>query len=248
MNVTDSSSPLPRLRCFRSRPPPHITPHSLPPKPTLLASYDPFAPFFPSLHPLSQQLYVKGLHDPTLFAWIILPFSLLLQPLSLSPSCPPLDFQAPEPGAVCGAEYHVLYFSVVGVWGIHNMPYSRTGWFDTRAFWSAYPPTYPPGPLKAYHFAQIAYWFQQAPVWSYVMNVTLPGNAVFVGMGGLNVISPKLNYLRLERPKVVSFAAFVVGWRNQTFDRFAGLYMAPWVRDQMFGALCVLQALNFFWF
>ncbi|KAF8197834.1 hypothetical protein K438DRAFT_1967393 [Mycena galopus ATCC 62051] len=75
------------------------------------------------------------------------------------PSCPLLrDLQALESGAVCGAGYHVLYFSVVGVWGIHSMLHSRTGWFDTRAFWAAYPPTYPPGSLKAYYLAQIAYW------------------------------------------------------------------------------------------
>ncbi|KAF8197791.1 TLC domain-containing protein, partial [Mycena galopus ATCC 62051] len=202
--------------------------------------------------------------------------------------------------------YQVVYFSVVGVWGINNMLHSRTGWFDTRALWAAFPTPTSPAPLKAYYLTQIAYSLQQALVlalglektrsgrwelvvhhvvtvwiitWSSVMNATLLENAVFVSMDApdmLLALSKMRSYLRLERAKVVSFAGFVVGWkcmrsfslfslhllllfyigslyslnihRNQTFDLLPGLYMAPWVRDQMFGPLCVLQALNLFWF
>ncbi|KAJ7719370.1 TLC domain-containing protein, partial [Mycena olivaceomarginata] len=51
--------------------------------------------------------------------------------------------------------------------------------------------------------------------WSYAMHVTLLGNAVFVSMDLPDVLlafSKLLNYLQLDRAKVVSFAVFVVGW------------------------------------
>jgi hypothetical protein len=34
----------------------------------------------------------------------------------------------------------------------------------------------------------------------------------------------------------------------QIFAPRLGLYMAPWIRDQMFYALSLLQALNLFWY
>ncbi|KAJ7334016.1 TLC domain-containing protein [Mycena albidolilacea] len=173
---------------------------------------------------------------------------------------------------------------------------------NTKAFWEDYPHTHMGGPLKAYYLAQIAYWCQQFTVlglglekrrsdhwelvvhhvvtiwmvtWSYEMRVVLLGNAVFVSMDVPDVLlafSKMLNYLKLERAKVVSFAVFVVGWtyfrhyisicilwslqyefhlvpqEAQIFAPRLGLYMAPWIRDQMFYALSLLQALNLFWY
>ncbi|KAJ7450988.1 hypothetical protein B0H11DRAFT_2246568 [Mycena galericulata] len=81
-----------------------------------------------------------------------------------------------------------------------------------------------------------------------------------------------LNYLNLMRAKVVSLAVFFVVWtyfrhyisirilwslryefhlvpeEAQVFAPMQGLYMALWMRDQMFYSLCVLQALNLFWY
>ncbi|KAJ6462133.1 longevity assurance proteins LAG1/LAC1 [Mycena sanguinolenta] len=196
--------------------------------------------------------------------------------------------------------YQAVYFASFGAWG-YNLLTSRTLWFTTRHFWLDYPHTHLPAALKAYYLLQIAYWLQQALVlglglekrrsdhwelvvhhvvtvwmvtWSYMMNVTLLGNAVFVSMDVPDVLlafSKMLNYLRLERAKVVSFVVFVIGWGYfrhyisirilwslraefwmvpepaQVFRPLEGLYMALWIRDQMFFALCVLQGLNLFW-
>ncbi|KAJ7923137.1 TLC domain-containing protein [Mycena leptocephala] len=151
-----------------------------------------------------------------------------------------------------------------------------------------------------YYLSQIAYWLQQALVlilglekrrsdywefvlhhvitvwmvgWSYLMNVTLLGTAVFISMDLPDMclaFSKMLNYLQLERAKVVSFGVFVVVWtyfrhyisirilwslqyefhlvpkHAQIFSPRTGLYMATWMRDQMFYTLCILQALNIF--
>ncbi|KAJ7796475.1 TLC domain-containing protein [Mycena olivaceomarginata] len=158
---------------------------------------------------------------------------------------------------------------------------------NTKAFWEDYPHTHMGGPLKAYYLAQIAYWCQQFTVlglglekrrsdhwelvvhhvvtiwmvtWSYEMRVVLLGNAVFVSMDVPDVLlalSKMLNYLKLERAKVMSFAVFVVGWtyfrhyisicilwalqyefhlvpqEAQIFAPRLGLYMVPWIRDQI---------------
>ncbi|KAJ6449693.1 longevity assurance proteins LAG1/LAC1 [Mycena vitilis] len=198
--------------------------------------------------------------------------------------------------------YAVCYFAVVGVWGMYIQSTSRTGWFHTGAFWADYPHTHLSGAMKRYYLSQIAYWLQQALVlllglearrsdywefvvhhvvtvwmvtWSYLMNVTLLGTAVFVSMDVPDVLlafSKMLNYLALERAKVVSFGVFVVVWTYfrhyislrilwslqyefdyvpkyaQIFSPLTGLYMAPWMRDQMFYSLCVLQVLNCFWY
>ncbi|KAJ7624071.1 longevity assurance proteins LAG1/LAC1 [Mycena polygramma] len=198
--------------------------------------------------------------------------------------------------------YAVVYFAVTGVWGVYIMSTSRTWWFDTQYFWRDYPHTHLSGAMKRYYLSQIAYWLQQALVlllglearrsdywefvvhhvvtvwmvtWSYLMNVTLLGTAVFVSMDVPDVLlafSKMLNYLALERAKVVSFGVFVVVWtyfrhyislrilwslqyefdyvpkHAQIFSPLTGLYMAPWMRDQMFYSLCVLQVLNCFWY
>ncbi|KAF7365879.1 Longevity assurance proteins LAG1 LAC1 [Mycena venus] len=229
--------------------------------------------------------------------------------------------------------YAVVYFAVFGIWGIYNMSTSRTWWFQTEYFWRDYPHNHLSGAMKRYYLFQIAYWLQQFLVlilglekrrsdhwelvihhvitvwmvtWSYLMHVTLLGNAVFVSMDIPDVLlavrsfvppfllhvaifllasnrratmpscrlcarlrhlltsifnrrtnpsrrtqfSKLLNYLQLERAKVVSFAVFVVGWTkvHQIFSPSTDIWMAPWMRDQMFYTLCILQVLNLFWY
>ncbi|KAJ7779508.1 TLC domain-containing protein [Mycena maculata] len=172
----------------------------------------------------------------------------------------------------------------------------------TEFFWRDYPHSHLTGAMKRYYLSQVAYWLQQFLVlilalekrrsdhwelvvhhcvtvwmvsWSYLMNVTLLGNAVFVCMDVPDMLlafSKTLNYLNYERGKVVSLAVFFVVWtyfrhyislrilhslqaefrlvpaHAQVFAPRKGLYMAPWMRDQMFYSLCVLQALNVFWY
>ncbi|KAF8197776.1 TLC domain-containing protein [Mycena galopus ATCC 62051] len=231
-------------------PPPSLSPVTAPFFPSLSSFFveSPSTVTYTSTSPPSttEQLYSKGPRDLALLTWLILLFSLLR--LLFSHHVFPLLARRWGISKRAKVErfgeqgYQVVYFSVVGLWGIYNMLHSRTGWFDTRAFWAAYPHTHLPGPLKAYYLTQIAYWLQQALVlglglekrrsdhwelvihhvvtvwmvtWSYMMNVTLLGNAVFVSMDIPDVLlafSKMLNYLRLERAKVVSFAVFVVGW------------------------------------
>ncbi|KAJ6557031.1 TLC domain-containing protein [Mycena vulgaris] len=198
--------------------------------------------------------------------------------------------------------YAVVYWGVFGVWGVYTLSTTRAFWFRTSYFWEDYPHTHLSGAMKRYYLSQIAYWLQQALVlmlalekrrsdhweyvvhhvitvwmvsWSYLMNVTLLGNAVFVSMDipdTLLALSKLLNYLQLERAKVVSFAVFTVVWtyfrhyisfrvlwslryefhlvpkHAQIFSPSTGLYMALWMRDQMFYTLCILQVLNIFWY
>ncbi|KAJ7085141.1 longevity assurance proteins LAG1/LAC1 [Mycena belliarum] len=198
--------------------------------------------------------------------------------------------------------YAVVYWAVFGAWGVYIMSTSRTHWFQTSYFWADYPHTHLSGAMKRYYLSQIAYWVQQGGVlalglekrrsdfweyvlhhlitvwmvsWSYLMNVTLLGNAVFISMDipdtGL-AFSKCLNYLQLDRAKVVSLGVFTVVWTYfrhfisirilwsllyefdlvpkyaQVFAPSKGLYMATWMRDQMFYTLCILQALNIFWY
>ncbi|KAJ7267738.1 longevity assurance proteins LAG1/LAC1 [Mycena rebaudengoi] len=190
------------------------------------------------------------------------------------------------------------------------MSTAPTRWFHTPAFWEDYPHPHMSGPMKRYYLTQIAYWLQQFLVltlglearrsdhwelvlhhcvtvwmvsWSYLMNVTLLGNAVFMSMDIPDMclsFSKLLNYLQLERAKVGAFAVFVGVWvyfrhyislrilyslryefhlvpcvafliilsttraASQPLD---DVYMPLWMRDQMFYALCILQALNLFW-
>ncbi|KAJ7836057.1 TLC domain-containing protein, partial [Mycena olivaceomarginata] len=112
--------------------------------------------------------------------------------------------------------------------------------------------------------------------WSYEMRVVLLGNAVFVSMDVPDVLlafSKVLNCLKLERAKVVSFAVLSLAGREyfrhyisicilwalqyefhlvlqeaQIFAPRLGLYMAPWIRDQMFYVLSLLQAFSLFWY
>ncbi|KAJ6626537.1 TLC domain-containing protein, partial [Mycena sp. CBHHK59/15] len=197
--------------------------------------------------------------------------------------------------------YAVVYFAVFGAWG-YVMSQSRTWWFRTEFFWRDYPHAALSGAMKRYYLSQIAYWLQQFLVltlglekrrsdhwelvlhhcitvwmvsWSYLMNVTLLGNAVFMSMDVPDLclaFSKLLNYLQLERAKVVSLGVFVVVWtyfrhyisirilyslryefhlvpeHARQWNPRAGAWMALWMRDQMFYTLCVLQALNLFWY
>ncbi|KAJ7456183.1 longevity assurance proteins LAG1/LAC1 [Mycena latifolia] len=198
--------------------------------------------------------------------------------------------------------YAVVYWAVFGAWGVYIMSTSRTWWFSTSFIWRDYPHDHLSGAMKRYYLCQVGFWLQQALVlilglekrrsdhwelvlhhvitvwmvsWSYIMNVTLLGNAVFISMDipdtGL-ALSKLLNYLQFDRAKVVSLGVFTVVWtyfrhyisirilwslryefdlvpkHAQIFSPSQDLWMAPWMRDQMFYTLCILQALNLFWY
>ncbi|KAJ7128260.1 hypothetical protein C8R46DRAFT_1049545 [Mycena filopes] len=113
-----------------------------------------------------RQLYTKGPLDLLLLAWTVVLFSLL-RLLFTNTVFPALARAAGirRPGKVVrfGEQgYSVVYFAVVGVWGVYNMSTTPVGWFATRAFWEGYPHTHLGGAMKRYYLCQIGYWAQQS--------------------------------------------------------------------------------------
>jgi acyl-CoA-dependent ceramide synthase len=198
--------------------------------------------------------------------------------------------------------YAVVYFSFFGLWGLRIMSTLPTWWYRTEYFYIDYP-HWEMGPeLKRYYLMQSAYWCQQLIVlvlglekprkdynelvahhfvtlwlvgWSYLINLTLVGNAIFMSMDIPDVFlafSKILNYLQYERAKVVSFGVFVVVWAyfrhwlnlvilrsvwtqyelipesSRVWSPKEGAWMPVWVKHQMFLAIGALQVLNLFWF
>lgn len=98
------------------------------------------------------------------------------------------------------------------------------------------------GHLKLYYLLQTAYWLQQflllvlgvekprqdfyelvahhiitlwMVIWSYIMNMTLTGNIIFLTMDWSDVflsLSKCFNYLQMEKTKTVAFAWFTCFW------------------------------------
>ncbi|EIM88473.1 longevity assurance proteins LAG1/LAC1 [Stereum hirsutum FP-91666 SS1] len=198
--------------------------------------------------------------------------------------------------------YAVVYFVISGLWGIHIMSQLPTWWYRTDAFWIDYPHWQMKPNLKRYYLMQAAYWCQQFVVlvlrlekprkdyhelvahhfvtlwligWSYLINLTYIGNAVYISMDipdvGLAFCSI-LNYLQLDRTKVACFVVFMGTWAYfrhylniimlwsvySEFDlmpesskRWApedGVWMVWWMKWQIFTPLFLLHCLNLFWF
>ncbi|KAJ4478216.1 longevity assurance proteins LAG1 LAC1, partial [Lentinula aciculospora] len=198
--------------------------------------------------------------------------------------------------------YAVAYFAVMGAWGYRIMGQLPTWWYRTEAFWIDYPHWDMKPELKRYYLMQMAYWVQQLLVlvlglekprkdyyelvahhivtiwlvgWSYLINLTLIGNAVYMSMDipdAFFAFSKLLNYLRAERAKVVSFVIFIFIWTyfrhilnfyilysvwfeyNLTPESSKiwiwanGTYLNWWMKYQVFTPLLLLQFLNLFWY
>ncbi|KAG8899810.1 hypothetical protein FRB99_006441 [Tulasnella sp. 403] len=111
--------------------------------------------------------------------------------------------------------------------------------------------------------------------WSYLVNLTPIGNAVFITMDSSDVFlafSKSLNYLGLEKTSAASFAFFIGVWTYtrhylniyilyavykyfdlipQAAQKWApseGVWMAPWMKWQIFFPLALLQGVNLFWY
>ncbi|KAF5344131.1 hypothetical protein D9758_008861 [Tetrapyrgos nigripes] len=167
--------------------------------------------------------------------------------------------------------YALIYFIVMGAWGYRIMSQLPTYWYRTEYFWIDYPHWDMKPELKRYYLMQMAYWIQQLLVlvlglekprkdyhelvahhfvtlwlvgWSYVMNLTFIGNAVYMSMdipdAGL-AFSKLLNYMRMDRAKIVAISSGVWIWAN-------GTYLTWWMKYQIFIPLFLLQLLNLFWY
>ncbi|KAF8205065.1 longevity assurance proteins LAG1 LAC1, partial [Pholiota molesta] len=199
--------------------------------------------------------------------------------------------------------YAFLYFTFFGAWGYRVMTQLPTYWYTTRAFWDGYPHWDMKPELKAYYLVQFAYWWQQLLVlvlglekprkdynelvahhfvtlwlvgWSYLVNMTLIGNAVYMSMdipdSFLAVSLLLLNYIQWNTAKVYSFGIFFAIWtyfrhylnlwilwsvwveeptlpesvKHWSWEE--GVYMPGWMRYQIFLPLFLLQCLNLFWY
>jgi len=198
--------------------------------------------------------------------------------------------------------YAMVYFFCFGVCGTVIMSKLPTWWYRTEHFWIDYPHWQLIPDLKRYYMMHLAYWLQQLVVllmglekprkdyrelvlhhfvtlwlvgWSYVMNLTFIGNAVFISMDLPDIflaISKLLNYIQWERAKVVAFGLLVIIWsyfrhwinflilwsvwaelellpvHGRQWNPSEGVYLAWWMRWQMLLGLGALQVLNLFWY
>ncbi|PBL02421.1 longevity assurance proteins LAG1/LAC1 [Armillaria gallica] len=198
--------------------------------------------------------------------------------------------------------YAVFYFFIMGCWGLRIMAQLPTWWYRTEYFWIDYPHWDMVPELKRYYLMQMAYWSQQLLVmllkfekprkdynelvahhivtiwlvgWSYLVNLTLIGNAVYMSMDIPDTslaFSKLLNYIQWERAKVVSFALFIGIWtyfrhilnlvilysvwtefdlipeHTRVWDPPRGVWLPYWMKYQIFVPIALLQLLNLFWY
>ncbi|KAG6810872.1 hypothetical protein H0H92_009993 [Tricholoma furcatifolium] len=142
--------------------------------------------------------------------------------------------------------YAWIYFAVMGAWGYRIMSQQPTYWYQTKYFWIDYPHWDMKPELKRYYLTHMAYWLQQLLVlilglekprkdynelvahhfvtlwlvgWSYFMNMTLIGNAVYMSMDipdTFFAFSKLLNYIQWNKAKVYAFVIFIFVWRSIT--------------------------------
>ncbi|KAH7921816.1 longevity assurance proteins LAG1/LAC1 [Leucogyrophana mollusca] len=198
--------------------------------------------------------------------------------------------------------YALVYFAVMGAWGFRIMGQLPTYWYRTDVFFIDYPHWDMKPELKRYYLMHAAYWCQQLVVlllglekprkdytelvahhfvtlwlifWSYLVNMTLIGNAVYMSMDipdAFLAFSKLLNYMRWGKSKVVSFSVFLCVWTyfrhwlnlvmlwsvwnefdlmpesSKKWEPKEGVWMTWWMKYQMFAPILLLQFLNLFWY
>ncbi|EPT03761.1 hypothetical protein FOMPIDRAFT_1058579 [Fomitopsis schrenkii] len=198
--------------------------------------------------------------------------------------------------------YAVLYFAFMGAWGIRIMSQLPTWWYRTEYFWIDYPHWDMKPELKRYYLMQAAYWCQQFIVlalklekprkdyheliahhfvtlwlvgWSYLVNLTFIGNAVYVSMDIPDVflaLSKIMNYIQYTRSKIFGFLVLFLTWSYfrhwlnlkilysvwtefdlmpETSKRWSpedGVWMVWWMKYQIWTPILLLQFLNIFWY
>ncbi|KAF4602066.1 hypothetical protein EYR40_005268 [Pleurotus pulmonarius] len=198
--------------------------------------------------------------------------------------------------------YAFVYFAFFGAWGFRIMSQLPSFWYRTEYFWLNYPHWDMKPELKCYYLVQMAYWWQQLIVmvlglekprkdyrelvahhcvtlwlvgWSYLVNLTFIGNAVYMSMDipdTFLAFSKLLNYLQRETAKMVVFAGLLVTWSYfrlwlnlrmlwsvwTEFDLIpdeskqwlpeSGAWLVWWMKYQIFTPLLLLEFLNLFWY
>ncbi|KAH8830444.1 longevity assurance proteins LAG1 LAC1 [Flagelloscypha sp. PMI_526] len=198
--------------------------------------------------------------------------------------------------------YCFVYMTVMGAWGYRIMGQLPTWWYSTEHFWIDYPHWAMKPELKRYYLMHSAYWCQQLLVlvlglekprkdyhvlvahhfvtlwligWSYLINLTLIGNAVYMSMDvpdAIFALAKCLNYAQFHTAKNLVFAIMVIAWTYfrhyqnimmqisvvQEFDLMpaesmqwnppTGAWLVWWMKWQIFAPLFLLHCLNAFWY
>lgn len=198
--------------------------------------------------------------------------------------------------------YALLYFSFMSLYGFAVMSSSKIWWFRTEHFWIDYPHWRMTPLMKSYYLLHSAYWTQQFLVlvlglekprkdyteliihhivtlwlvgWSYLINLTQIGNAVFLTHDFSDIflaLVKLLNYMRYDRTKSIVYVGFVGVWTYfrhylnlkmlysvwtefNLIPEFAkqwspedGVWLPYWMRYQIFAPLVLLQIVNVFWY
>ncbi|KAJ3937291.1 MAG: longevity assurance proteins LAG1 LAC1 [Lentinula lateritia] len=249
--------------------------------------------------------YQKGWSDLLFIAYYVVFWSFIRQSLSFyvfQPMARYFGIRKHKLDRFAEQGYAMLYFGIMGAWGYRIMGQLPTWWYRTEAFWIDYPHWNMIPELKRYYLMHMAYWIQQLLVlvlglekprqdyyelvahhivtiwlvgWSYLINLTLIGNAVYMSMDipdAFFAFSKLLNYLRAERAKVVSFIIFIFIWTyfrhilnfyilysvwfeydlipdsSKVWIWTNGTYLNWWMKYQVFTPLLLLQFLNLFWY
>ncbi|KAG8891013.1 hypothetical protein FRB98_000022 [Tulasnella sp. 332] len=198
--------------------------------------------------------------------------------------------------------YAIFYFTISGTLGLLAMHASDSWYYKGETFFNDYPYWRMAGFMKTYYLLQFSYWLQQFLVlvlrlekprkdfqelvahhivtlwligWSYLINLTPIGNAVFITMDISDIFlsyAKVFNYLKMEMIGNIVFGIFVLVWTYMRhylnlyilysvyydFDLIPqwarrwspeeGVWMVSWMRWQIFGPLFLLQLLNVFWY
>ncbi|KAF8913991.1 TLC domain-containing protein [Gymnopilus junonius] len=198
--------------------------------------------------------------------------------------------------------YALFYFAAFGTWGYFVMRNLPTYWYNTNEFWLGYPHWDMRPDLKRYYLMQFSYWLQQLIVlvlglekprkdymelvahhivtlwlvgWSYLINLTYIGNAVYMSMDipdTFLAFSKLLNYIQWNTAKLYAYVLFFAIWTyfrhylnirilwsvwyelpnipewTKKWSWSEGVYLVGWMRYQVFIPLLLLQFLNLFWY
>ncbi|KAF8608844.1 longevity assurance proteins LAG1/LAC1 [Ceratobasidium sp. AG-I] len=255
--------------------------------------------------PTGQVQYAKSYADLAFIAYYIVVFSFIRQFLhfyAIHPLARHLGLRGSKEDRFVEQAYSFLYYGSMGVLGLFVMRDLPTWWYRTEHFWLEYPQWEMNFLMKWYYLLQTSYWAQQLFVlvlkiekprkdytelvihhlvtiwligWSYLVNMTWMGNAVFITMDWSDVFlaaSKMFNYLDMEISKSIAFTFFAAVWtytrhylnlrmiwsvwyefwlirpENRFWDTVRGVWMAPWMRYQIFIPMVLLQCVNLFWY
>jgi len=254
----------------------------------------------------NHTVYGKGRKDIAFLAFYTIVFSCIRQTLTeyiIKPYARWLGLTGTKEQRFVDQGYAVFYWGSASLIGLFVMSKQPTWWYDTKEFWFTYPHWRMEPSVKSYYLLQFSYWLQQMLLltlriekprsdfielcihhcvtlwlvgWSYVVNLTMIGTAIFVSMDlpdTFLAISKCFNYTKYQRTSEVTFVIFLGvwtylrHWQNlrilhsvvYEYDKLTPVwarrwsppdevYLADWMKWQIFAPMMLLQLLNLFWY